>query len=320
MNISILIGAHGTLSEKLINTVEMILGHQKNLDFINCYPEDSISNLIKKYNSVISKLKIKIGLIFLVDIWGGSPFNAASQIVKSKDNYEIITGVNVPMLVEILMNRNDVSSIRDLVKIAIYAGKKNIKSFKENTIFNSNKDSLSYKSHEEDNSFMDIRLVRIDDRLVHGQLMTSWVKYIHVKRIIIINNEIYLDNIRKEIIKNVSPPNISVHIVNIDKLLRVYKNPKYKDEKVIFLFTNPKDIVDVIQKGVKIKSVNIGGMSFKSGKIQIEQTISLNNEDVRNFLKLYNMGVELEIRKVFHDSSKNLIDLINRNKSKFDMS
>ncbi|STM16114.1 mannose-specific PTS system EIIAB component [Escherichia coli] len=59
--------------------------------------------LIEKYNAQLAKLDTTKGVLFLVDTWGGSPFNAASRIVVDKEHYEVIAGVNIPMLVETLM-------------------------------------------------------------------------------------------------------------------------------------------------------------------------------------------------------------------------
>ena len=70
------------------------------------------------------------GVLFLVDTWGGSPFNAASRIAVDKENYEVITGVNIPMLVETFMARDDNPAFDELVALALETGREGVKALK----------------------------------------------------------------------------------------------------------------------------------------------------------------------------------------------
>jgi PTS system mannose-specific IIB component len=76
---------------------------------------ENAETLIEKYNAQLAKLDTSKGVLFLVDTWGGSPFNAASRIVVDKEHYEVIAGVNIPMLVETFMARDDNPSFDELV-------------------------------------------------------------------------------------------------------------------------------------------------------------------------------------------------------------
>ncbi|MEG7475550.1 mannose/fructose/sorbose PTS transporter subunit IIA, partial [Serratia marcescens] len=106
MAIAIIIGTHGAAAEQLLKTAEMLLGEQDNVAFIDFVPGENAETLIVKYNEKISGLDTSGGVLFLVDTWGGSPFNAASRIAVDKENYEVVTGVNIPMLVETFMARD----------------------------------------------------------------------------------------------------------------------------------------------------------------------------------------------------------------------
>jgi len=83
-------------------------------------------NLVEKYNKLISELDSKDGVLFMVDLFGGSPFNAASIIAMKHENMEIVTGVNLPMLLEVF-GSYDFSSLSELVVIAETTGKDAIK-------------------------------------------------------------------------------------------------------------------------------------------------------------------------------------------------
>lgn len=154
---------------------------------------------------------------------------------------------------------------------------------------------------------MNIVLARIDDRLIHGQVATIWSRATKCQRIIVCNDDVEKDSIRKILLEQAAPPGIRTNVLGIDKAIRVYNALKYVDDKILLLFTNPTDVVRMIEGGVDIKSVNVGGMSFKEGKKQITNAVSVNDEDIEAFKKLNEKDIELEIRKVSSDSKVNLM-------------
>lgn len=92
-------------------------------------------------------------------------------------------------------------------------------------------------------------------------------------------------------------------------MIRVYNNPKYAGQRVMLLFTNPTDVERIVEGGVKITSVNIGGMAFRRGKTQVNNAISVDAKILRR-LKLNARGIELEARKVSTDPKLKMMDLI----------
>ncbi|MBL1230492.1 PTS sugar transporter subunit IIB [Enterococcus sp. BWB1-3] len=152
---------------------------------------------------------------------------------------------------------------------------------------------------------MKIKLARIDDRLIHGQVATVWAKEAGAGRIIVVSKEVNEDTIRKTLVKQAAPPGIKVNIVDVEKAIKVFNNPKYDEETVFYLFTNPSEVFELVEGGVPITSINIGGMQFKTGKTQITKAISVSAEDVEAFKKLKRAGVELDCRVVATDPKIN---------------
>lgn len=157
---------------------------------------------------------------------------------------------------------------------------------------------------------MNVVLARIDDRLIHGQVATIWTKVTGCERIIVCDDEVAKDEIRSTLLKQVAPPGIKASVVGVDKAIRAYKNPKYEGVKALLLFTNPASVLRMVEGGVNITSVNIGGMSFKEGKTQLTQAVSVNEEDKKAFQALHEKGIELEIRKVASDSKVDLMSVL----------
>ncbi|WP_312242901.1 mannose/fructose/sorbose PTS transporter subunit IIA, partial [Pantoea sp.] len=133
MTIALVIGTHGWAAEQLLKTTEMLLGEQENVAWIDFVPGENAETLIEKYQARLQDLDVSQGVLFLVDTWGGSPFNAASRVVVDKENYDVVAGVNVPMLVETFMARDDNPPFADLVALAVETGREGVKALRTET-------------------------------------------------------------------------------------------------------------------------------------------------------------------------------------------
>ena len=129
--ISVIIGTHGMFSEEILKSAEMIFGSQENVGTVTFKPGEGVDNLVEKYNKLINELDCTDGVLFMVDLFGGSPFNAASIIAMKNDNVEIVTGVNLPMILETLGSR-DFSNLSELLAIAENSGKEAIRVLTKN--------------------------------------------------------------------------------------------------------------------------------------------------------------------------------------------
>ncbi|WP_430536595.1 mannose/fructose/sorbose PTS transporter subunit IIA [Listeria rocourtiae] len=130
MPVGIIIGTHGEAARELLKSTEMIIGKQDNVEFITFVPGENTDTLIQKFTDKLDVIDASEGVLFMVDLFGGSPYNAASQIALPKEKMDVVTGTNIPMLLETLSMRA-VSSFEDLVQTALTAGRDGVKSLKE---------------------------------------------------------------------------------------------------------------------------------------------------------------------------------------------
>ena len=319
MSIAIVIGTHGLAAEQLLKTAEMILGTQENVTSIDFVPGENAETLIEKYREKIKDLETSEGVLFLVDVWGGSPFNAASRIAHDEEQVDVVTGVNIPMLTETFMARDDNPTLAELAALAMESGRAGVRSLKTPepepepvTPPPPSPAAAAPAQPAGPGGHMKIGLVRIDDRLIHGQVATRWTKETKVSRIIVISDEVAADNVRKTLLTQVAPPGVTAHVVDVAKAVRVWNNPKYANDRVMLLFTNPTDVLRVVREGVDITSVNIGGMAFRQGKTQVNNAVSVDEKDIAAFRELADRGIELEVRKVSSDNRLKMMDLINK--------
>ncbi len=160
---------------------------------------------------------------------------------------------------------------------------------------------------------MAVVLTRIDDRLIHGQVIVGWVPLTHANYIIVINDTVAKDEMQKCLIKMAVPPHIQAVIYTVEDFNLTEESPEIKDHKVIVLVTNPKDLVRLAQKGFKLAKINLGGMRHATKKTEYTKSIFLNDEDIRDFTTLKDMGIQTEIQMVPTDKPVDLFDcLFNR--------
>jgi Phosphotransferase system, mannose/fructose/N-acetylgalactosamine-specific component IIB len=156
---------------------------------------------------------------------------------------------------------------------------------------------------------MAIKFVRIDDRLIHGQVVTTWIKKFDIEQVIIVNDEIAKDQVQTTVMQLAAPPGIKVVPLTVDRFIAAYNsNPIKKSTMVIF--ANPVDVDKCLEGGFKITSLNVGGIKFVMGKTQITKAVSLNETDKEAFKKILARGVKVQIQMVPNDNQISLEELL----------
>lgn len=157
---------------------------------------------------------------------------------------------------------------------------------------------------------MGIIHVRIDDRLIHGQVAAFWCNTLGAQRIMVANDAVAADELQKSVLRMVAPPGVATSIITKERAAENIKAGKYDRERVMLILKNPKDALDLMELGVEIKSINIGNMAHKENTVQIKRSINVTTEDIENFKKLNSSGVELTSIMVPDEPKTNLMDHI----------
>ena len=140
-----------------------------------------------------------------------------------------------------------------------------------------------------------LKIVRLDDRLVHGQLINNWCTYENITEIMVVNKEVASNDIRKTFIELSVPEDIKIIFCDTLEALDIYKEEcEYED--VIMVFGNPFEVLEFIEGGGKISSLNLGGMSFKKDKEKMNTNLYLDDEEIKSLKDIASYDVEIEIR------------------------
>lgn len=151
---------------------------------------------------------------------------------------------------------------------------------------------------------MSVVLYRIDDRLIHGQIMTAWSKSTKTNRIFIIDNNVAQDPFMQKVLTMAAPRDIKVEIHTLESGLLALKNQENNtDDKILVLVKTPQVIEFLVTNGLPIKFLNVGGMGAGPNRKSIYKNISASKEEIESFKKIHDMGVEIEFRIVPDDKS-----------------
>lgn len=145
---------------------------------------------------------------------------------------------------------------------------------------------------------MPLVMTRIDDRLIHGQVVVGWGHVIKPDRIVLSSDEVATVEWQRTIYLSAVPEGLQASVLTLDDTVNSFKVNEFGDERVLLLVDTPKSIIYFIEKEIEIKEVNVGGMHFKPGKNQISPFIFVDQEDIDNFKVLCKKGIKLEGRDV----------------------
>ncbi|MGG5318459.1 mannose/fructose/sorbose PTS transporter subunit IIA [Enterococcus sp. AZ072] len=124
----IIVSGHGDFSLGLLDAFEMVFGTDEKIKAIPFKKGEGIPQLQEKYHEQL-RLFPEEEILFLVDIYGGTPYNAATQLIFGQENCDVVTGVNLPMLLETAAQKDQ--ALVELTKVAKTAGESSAKVFSE---------------------------------------------------------------------------------------------------------------------------------------------------------------------------------------------
>lgn len=316
--VGIIVATHGELANGILHASQMIFGEQENFEICNLMPQESPENLKEKIISAVSSFENKEEVLVLVDLWSGTPFNQVNALLNEHPTWSLVAGVNLPMLFEAFEAREDLDTAFEVASRVIEAGKNAIKGKPEsvNPKADVKKRVVGEGAIEKDGE-IEYVLARIDTRLLHGQVATSWTKTTGPNRIIVVSDAVSRDALRKKMIEEAAPPGVKAHVVPIDKMISVDKDRRFGGTKAMLLFETPQDALRAIEGGVRIKTLNLGSMAHSKGKEVLTRSVSMDLEDVKTFEKILSLGVEVEARKVPSDSSEKIELILDRARKAF---
>ena len=163
---------------------------------------------------------------------------------------------------------------------------------------------------------MALVLVRIDNRLIHGQVLEAWVPFVQADCIVVANDEIAGKQLQKMMMKASVPSRMKVEIGTVEEAIQLLKSPQFEKRRVLLLFGTTADAVRAYQGGLIYKQLNLGNLQAEKGKARISCTLFLDPADLDDLELLDQAGVKITARCIPADGERPWRKLIPATKGK----
>lgn len=147
---------------------------------------------------------------------------------------------------------------------------------------------------------MPINVARIDDRLIHGQVITTWVKNYDIEQVLVINDKVAADKVQQSVLTMSAPPGLKVLVFGVQQFIEILKKTPIK-KRTMLLFTNSIDVNALVDGGLEIATLNVGGMRMQDGRRQLSRAVSVTPEEEQAFKNIIAKNVSVEVQMVPKD-------------------
>ena len=316
--VGIILASHGEFAKGILQSGSMIFGEQENVQAVTLMPSEGPDDIKAKMKDAIASFDNQDEVLFLVDLWGGTPFNQANSLFEEhKDKWAIVAGMNLPMVIEAYGARFSMESAQEIAANIIKSAREGVK-IKPEALEPVDEDKSSVDSAKQPSNAgapgsFEYVLARIDSRLLHGQVATAWTKTVQPTRIIVVSDDVARDELRKKLIQQAAPPGVKAHVVPIEQMIKLAKDDQhFGGQRALLLFENPEDVLRAVEGGVPLKTINVGSMAHSPGKVQPNKVLAFSQEDIDTFDKLKKAGLNFDVRKVPSDSKGNMDEILKK--------
>lgn len=132
-----------------------------------------------------------------------------------------------------------------------------------------------------------VTFLRIDDRLIHGQVIVGWIPNIEPTLVLVVNDKIVQDPLRQEMMSLSVPPGIDLRFAATDDV-----SADDLPFSTLVLTASPKDAWTCVQRGLVPATFNVGGMHSRPGKTEILEALHVNDEDREYFAIIIKAGLQ----------------------------
>ena len=356
----ILIATHGKMASGIRYTAELIVGKSDEITTIDAYvtPEDNVEAQFEQYFKEHEGERI----IVFTDLMGGS-VNQKLMGYAQSENVTLITGTNLPVLMQVMLADEDVddAEIQEYIDDAreelqmVNLGKPEKKETPQpektsasaqaetqapaqpektsasgqtesqvpvqngNTFNPADSSRSAGAAHPAsyDHSTAKITALRVDDRLIHGQVAMTWTKQLRVQGIVVANDDAASDNTQKMALKMAVPSGIKVLIKPVDEAIRVLNDPRASQMRILVLTRTVRDALRVRKQVGEIGFLNVGNTGRFDGidvseKKLLSPTIMLTDAEVEALKELVQIDPKTCMQQVPNDEQKLVKDVLSK--------
>ncbi|HTG00400.1 MAG TPA: PTS sugar transporter subunit IIB [Nitrospirota bacterium] len=143
-----------------------------------------------------------------------------------------------------------------------------------------------------------IVLTRIDDRLIHGQVVEGWVNFLKATCLLVADDAVAANPLQRSIMEMTVPQGLDVQIGTVAEICERVRSTALAGERAILLFSNPGDVLRAVSAGMECATLNIGGMHYVAGKRKLIDILAVNQADLEALKEIAEAGIKIDVQAV----------------------
>ncbi|MGI6607945.1 MAG: PTS system mannose/fructose/N-acetylgalactosamine-transporter subunit IIB [Erysipelotrichaceae bacterium] len=159
---------------------------------------------------------------------------------------------------------------------------------------------------------MSIELVRVDDRLIHGQVVIGWTRSRGINTILVADDATSKSKMQCQLMKMATPPGVTPVFFTVEETASKILDGTYDNKKVMILTKSCYQIADLIEKGVNITEINLGNLRSGEGKVAIANMVYASKDEIRVWKELSSKGIKLYAQSIPSNPSTNINEALQK--------
>jgi D-glucosaminate PTS system EIIB component len=156
----------------------------------------------------------------------------------------------------------------------------------------------------------EIKLARIDFRLIHGQVITRWLKQTNASRILVIDNKLAKDPFMSQVYVMAAPPGVKVEMISVEEAVAGWQKNQLGKSSLLILFKTVRSALEAVEKGLEIQKLQIGGLGAGPGRKVVYNQVTLNAEDGESLQKIQDQGTQVYFQTVPEETPAELAKIL----------
>lgn len=289
----IILASHGGLAAGARDTLEMVLGDVPNVHVVSLARDDKepINNEVER---LIESFDKEDAVYICTDMLGSSVNNSMVELMHASGRFTVISGMNMPLVLSLAIAPQPLRGAE--LKALIRDARAGLHDCSESG--GDREAAASVKKMRPvagEGGPAKIVLVRLDYRLLHGQVVFSWVNSVGAQRIIVVDNAAASDEVKKGALKLAKPAGVRLNVFSVERALSKMKKLNTLGEKVMFIFGNVHEMLEFC-RSYKLDVINFGAAANHDGAEPVggkDTSVFLDASERADARKLLEMGISI---------------------------
>jgi mannose/fructose/N-acetylgalactosamine-specific phosphotransferase system component IIB len=166
---------------------------------------------------------------------------------------------------------------------------------------------------------MRVARVRIDDRLIHGQVVVKWLRYLDCKQILIVDDELWRDDFMQSVLRLAAPSEVRVHVAPVRQAAKLLQSSTLTLREgeassdahgALVLVRSPQTALALLDNGILFSELNVGALAAGEGTTRLYKSVSANSEQIAALCAMQDRGVRVYFQMVPEERPMEMSELL----------